>query len=149
MIGHVATAVAVDNLRITVQAYGQTTPIIIFRLEGRLDFESEQSLLALAQEAYGQGARRLVITLDGISEIRLSGLFALGNIVRLFAGLPLLDPEGGWSTLKQMDRDWPLAESTQVKLITSKRTLQTRLACTYLHQRLAVYANLADALSAF
>lgn len=135
-------------LNISIQQYGKTNPITIFKLQGKLNNQSYQDLATQAVSIYEQGSRRLLINLDEASEIKLSGAFALRNIARLFAGQRLVDPAAGYDALRQISRSQHTNE-LPVKLLASTDKIQTMLTQALLDQQLPVYNDMAEALKAF
>ena len=142
-------ATSAPAIAVTVRQYGQTNPIAILSLKGPLNVDTCQDVLQVAKTVYQQGTRRLLINLEDVTEIKLSGFFTLGNIIRLFADQPLINPAGGWHAIEQMAQGWQLTQSTPVKLLTSPANLYLILAQTRFPQRLPIYTEMSEALRAF
>lgn len=134
---------------LTITEYGYSNGAVMLNLAGQLNATSAEYLFSQAQATYEQGSRRLVLNLDQVSEIELSGTFVLGNIARLYAGLPLINPEDGWLALKQMSEPWPFHLPSQVKLVATEATWQAMFAQTPIAQYLPVYPNKIEAFEAF
>jgi anti-anti-sigma factor len=78
----------------TSQVQGNV-PITIVKLDGRLDAQSYQELIAKAQELYDGGARSFLLDLGDLTYISSSGLVALCSVALLARGEKLSDTEHG------------------------------------------------------
>jgi anti-anti-sigma factor len=59
-------------------------PVTIFHLQGWLDAQSEEQLLAAAREAYDGGARYLLLDLARVDTLTSAGMRAMQKVYKLF-----------------------------------------------------------------
>jgi anti-anti-sigma factor len=78
------------NITVT-QAEGRV-PVTILHPHGDLDLSSFQNLIALAETAYNEGARDILLDLSDTPYMSSSGLVALQSIAALTRGEDLPDP---------------------------------------------------------
>jgi anti-anti-sigma regulatory factor len=76
---------------------GATT---VIRLAGDLGPRTYLQPVAVAQAAYAAGRTQLVVDLDQVERITLSGFFALHAMACVFEGQPVPDAEGGIAALR-------------------------------------------------
>jgi hypothetical protein len=75
-------------VEISVSQEEARVPVTVFQLKG--EFSSEEPLASLAQDAYDNGARYLLLDLTKVSYISSSGLRAIHQVYYMFRG-PLSD----------------------------------------------------------
>jgi hypothetical protein len=75
-------------VEISVSQEEARVPVTVFQLKGELS--SEEPLASLAQDAYDNGARYLLLDLTKVSYISSSGLRAIHQVYYMFRG-PLSD----------------------------------------------------------
>jgi len=80
-------------------------PVAVLTLDGELDASNYEQVIDAVRDAYGAGARGLVIDLASLSFMASSGLFALHSAVRIMRGETPPDPEAGWGALHEMSND--------------------------------------------
>ena len=66
------------------QAQGRV-PVTVLHLRGWLDAQGEDLLLTAAQEAHDEGARYLLIDLEGVDMLTSAGMRAMQKAYQLFA----------------------------------------------------------------
>ncbi len=120
---------------------------MLVQATGSLDRESYLQFIAQAQTCYEHGARMLVVDLREVTRIGLSGHFALHSIARLYAGIDLLDPEGGMSELHRALQTMPAQFGQHIKLIASDE-IRRSLRATDLCRCLDVFDDLEQAAAA-
>lgn len=134
----VMTVVEVDGL----------APTRLLRWHGPLNYRTYLEVIVAAQALHATGVRRLLIDLEGVTSLELSGLFALHNVARLFAGASLLDPEVGWVGLRAATEEIPSALTGRVKLIAPSQAAEQSLRNSALGRCLEVYPDVATAVAA-
>lgn len=72
------------TLKITEEQAKGSVPITVFHLNGWLDAQSEDLLLAAANKAYGTGARYLLINLAEIDTLTSAGMRALQKVYKIY-----------------------------------------------------------------
>jgi hypothetical protein len=123
-------------------------PTRLLRWYGPLNYRTYLDFTAAAQAVYASGAKRLLIDLHEVTRLELSGLFALYNVARLFAGAELLDPEAGWVALRAAAEEIPLAITERVKLIAPSPAAEQALSNSTLGRCLELYPDVATAVAA-
>ena len=91
-------------MNVTQSQVQGTVPVTILRTHGDLDASSFEGLIVAARQAYGQGARHMLLDLSDTPYMSSSGLVALQSIVALLRGEPLPDLEAGWASFRSLDR---------------------------------------------
>jgi anti-anti-sigma factor len=72
------------TLNITQEQAQVRVPVTIFHLQGWLDAQSEEQLLAAAREAYDGGARYLLLDLARVDTLTSAGMRAMQKVYKLF-----------------------------------------------------------------
>lgn len=85
------------------QKHGRV-PVTVISLEGRLDGQNYQELIAKGQELFDAGTRDVLLDLTDLSYISSAGMVAFHNIALLLRGETPPSPEQGWSTYRSMGR---------------------------------------------
>jgi anti-anti-sigma regulatory factor len=100
----------------TSQVQGRV-PVTLMGIQGDLDASNYQEVIAVAQKAYDQGARRLLIDMSDIPFMSSSGLVALHSVALLMQGKEPPDPEYGWAAFRAAGRDVESGQQEHVKLL--------------------------------
>lgn len=95
-------------------------PVTIMHLDGRLDGQNYQELIAKATELYNAGAKNILLDLSDLTYISSAGIVALHMIALLLRGETLPDPERGWNTLKSVDRSRENGIQEHLKLLNPR-----------------------------
>ena len=72
------------TLKVTQEQVQGRVPVTIFHLQGWLDAQSEEQLLAAAREAYDKGARFLLLDLAKVDTLTSAGMRAMQKVYKLF-----------------------------------------------------------------
>ena len=102
-------------MTIDVEDLGGSPAVSIIDLDGELDASNYERVIEAVRDAYGRGARGLVLDLSKLGFMASSGLFALHSAFRIMRGETPPDPEAGWGALHEMAGDHDL-ESADVRL---------------------------------
>jgi len=98
------------------QAQGRV-PVLVIRINGQLDSQTYQTLIAKASEAIHAGAKDLLLDLGSLTYISSAGLIALHTIALLVRGESLPGSDQGWSSLKKMDNTRDGGLQKHIKLL--------------------------------
>jgi len=82
---------------ISVSEQQGNVPVAVIKVDGQLDGQSYQDLIAKARELYDAGARDFLLDLSNLTYISSAGLVAIHSIALLVKGEELPDPESGRS----------------------------------------------------
>jgi len=94
-----------------------SAPITILRLEGKLDGQNYQELIARAKELYAAGTRNLLLDLGALTYISSAGIVALHTIALLLRGETPPDPEQGWSSVRPSESAREVGFQKNIKLL--------------------------------
>ena len=124
-------------------------PVTIVRMEGQLDGQSYQQLIARAKELFETGARDLLLDLGGLTYISSAGIVALHTIALLLRGEALPDPEQGWSAVKSVERTREAGIQKHVKLLDVRPEVNSVLEMVGLTAFFEAYTDREAALRSF
>lgn len=82
-----------------------TPGVAVVALDGELDASNYRALIALGQQLYVDGSRRLVLDMSALSYMASSGIVALHSLALVFAGHEPPDPEAGWQAIHEVSAD--------------------------------------------
>ncbi len=71
------------TLKITTEQARGKVPVTVFHLQGWLDAQSEEQLLAAAREAYDAGTRFLLLNLAEVDTLTSAGMRAMQKVYKL------------------------------------------------------------------
>ena len=81
---------------ITTERAGDTA---VVALSGELDASNYETLIDTARRLRGEGAKRLVVDMSGLTYMGSAGLVALHSMAAIIAGGEPPDPEAGWQAI--------------------------------------------------
>ncbi len=135
-------------MEIIVSQENGKVPVSVVRIKGDLDASSYLDLVNTAQQLYDDGARSLLLDLTDLAFISSAGLASLHMVTKLFRG-EKTDPEGGWATFKDIDRERESGLQTNVKLLNPSPNVDKVLDTVGFKQFFEVYTDLDGALQSF
>jgi anti-anti-sigma regulatory factor len=124
-------------------------PVTVIKLDGQLDGQNYQDLIAKAQELYNAGARDFVLDLSDLTYISSAGLVALHSIALLTRGEDLPDPEQGWATYRSVGRASTAGVQTHIKLLNPREEIRNVLEMVGFQNVFATFTDLDEAVSSF
>ncbi len=130
-------------MEISVSQEEARVPVTVFQLKGELS--SEEPLASLAQDAYDNGARYLLLDLTKVSYISSSGLRAIHQVYYLFRG-PLSDES------EQEVRQGIISgsyKSPNLKLLKPSKNALKALSVSGYDMFLEIHKKRADAIASF
>ncbi|MFN8440665.1 MAG: hypothetical protein U0175_07855 [Caldilineaceae bacterium] len=122
--------------------------VVCLEVEGALNRHTYLRLIETARTHHSLGRRSLLLELQQVSEIEISGFFALLSIARLYSGQPLLDPESGWDGLRQAMEEITPELAERVKVVAPSPAVARRLASSTMGQFWELYPDREHALAA-
>jgi anti-anti-sigma factor len=120
-----------SDLMITSEQRQADVPVMVFRIRGWLDAQSEEQLLEAARTSYDGGARFLLIDMSDLDTITSAGIRALQKLYQMF-------------TPKE-DR----FKIAHLKLCNAPPQIYNVLGITGFLQNIPMYENLEDAIATF
>jgi anti-anti-sigma regulatory factor len=130
------------------QAQGNV-PVTVIKLDGQLDGQNYQELIAKAQELYKTGAHDFLLDLSGLTYISSAGLVALHSLALLTRGEELPDMEGGWSAYRSMGRSSEAGVQKHVKLLNPRSEVMGVLDMVGFNNVFEIYTELNEAVKSF
>jgi anti-anti-sigma regulatory factor len=130
------------------QAQGNV-PVTVLKLNGQLDGQNYQDLIAKAQEVYNAGARDILLDLADLTYISSAGLVALHSVALLLRGEELPDTEGGWSAYRAMGRSSEAGVQKHIKLLNPREEVKSVLEMVGFERVFEVHTDLDQAVQSF
>ena len=136
-------------MNISVSQAQGSVPVTVLKLDGQLDGQNYQDLIAKAQELYKSGSRDFLLDLSDLSYISSAGLVALHSVALLTRGEELPDFEGGWSAYRSMGRSAEAGVQKHVKLLNPRSEVMGVLDMVGFGNVFEIYTNLDEAVNSF
>lgn len=130
------------------QAQGKV-PVTVLKLDGQLDGQNYQELIAKAQDLYNAGGRDFLLDLSDLTYISSAGLVALHSVALLARGEELPDTEGGWSAYRSMGRSSEAGMQKHVKLLNPRSEIMNVLDMVGFGNVFEIFTDLDEAVSSF
>lgn len=130
------------------QAQGNV-PVTVIKLDGQLDGQNFQELIAKAQELHRAGARDFLLDLSDLTYISSAGLVALHSVALLARGEELPDVEGGWSAYRSMGRSSEAGVQKHVKLLNPRSEVMGVLDMVGFSNVFEIYSDRDEAVKSF
>lgn len=136
-------------MNITVSQAQGNVPVTVLKLDGQLDGQNYQDLIAKAQELYNSGARDFLLDLSDLTYISSAGLVALHSVALLARGEELPDTEGGWSAYRSMGRSSEAGLQRHVKLLNPRSEIMSVLDMVGFGNVFQVFTDRDEAVRSF
>lgn len=134
---------------ISVSQMQGSVPVTVLKLDGQLDGQNYQDLIAKAQELFTAGARDFVLDLSDLTYISSAGLVALHSIALLVKGEDLPDTEHGWSAYRSLGRTSAAGVQEHVKLVNPREEVRSVLNMVGFTNVFEIFADLDAAVKSF
>ena len=136
-------------MNISVSQAQGNVPITVIKLDGQLDGQNYQELIAKSQELYKAGTRDFLLDLSDLTYISSAGLVALHSMALLSRGEQLPDTEGGWSAYRSMGRSSEAGMQKHVKLLNPRSEVLGVLDMVGFGNVFEIYTDLDEAIKSF
>jgi anti-anti-sigma regulatory factor len=136
-------------MNISVSQKQGNVPVTVLKLDGQLDGQNYQELIAKAQELYKAGARDFLLDLSDLTYISSAGLVALHSMALLVKGEELPDTEYGWSAYRSMGRTSAAGLQTHVKLFNPREEVKNVLEMVGFTTVFEVFTDIDEAVKSF
>jgi len=136
-------------MNISVSQAQGNVPVTVIKLEGQLDGQNYQDVIARAQELYREGARDFLMDLSELTYISSAGLVALHSITLMARGDEMPDVQGGWSAYRSMGRSSEAGMQKHVKLLNPRTEIMSVLDMVGFSSVFEIYTNLDEAVKSF
>jgi hypothetical protein len=136
-------------MNISVSQAPGRVPVTVLKLDGQLDGQNYQELIAKAQELFQAGARDFLLDLSDLTYISSAGLVALHSVALLARGEELPDVEGGWSAYRSMGRTSEAGVQRHVKLLNPRSDVMGVLDMVGFSNVFDIYTDREEAVNSF
>ncbi|HKJ38904.1 MAG TPA: STAS domain-containing protein [Anaerolineales bacterium] len=136
-------------MNISVSQEQGKVPVTVIKLEGQLDGQTYQSLIAKARDVYESGARDFVIDLSGLTYVSSAGLVALHTIALLARGEALPDTDAGWSAIRSVGGASSGGLQKHVKLAGPREDVMSVLDMVGFSNAFEIFIDLDEAIKSF
>jgi hypothetical protein len=136
-------------MNISVSQSPGRVPVTVLKLDGQLDGQNYQELIAKAQELFQTGARDFLLDLSDLTYISSAGLVALHSVALLARGEALPDVEGGWSAYRSMGRTSEAGVQRHVKLLNPRSEVMGVLDMVGFSNVFDIYTDRDEAINSF
>ena len=134
---------------ISVSQMQGNVPVSVLKLDGQLDGQNYQDLIAKAQELHKAGARDFLLDLSDLTYISSAGLVALHSVALLAKGEDLPDTEHGWAAYRALGRTSAAGVQTHVKLARPREEVKSVLDMVGFTNVFAIFNDLDEAVKSF
>ena len=136
-------------MNISVSQAQGNVPVTVIKLDGQLDGQNYQDLIAKAQELYKAGSRDFLLDLSELTYISSAGLVAVHSMALLSRGEELPDTEGGWSAYRSMGRSSEAGVQKHIKLLNPREEVKSVLEMVGFERVFEVHTDLEQAVQSF
>ena len=136
-------------MNISISQKQGNVPVTVLKLDGQLDGQNYQELIAKGQELYKVGARDFLLDLSDLTYISSAGLVALHSVALLTRGEELPDPEQGWSAYRSMGKASTAGVQTHLKLLKPREEVRNVLDMVGFSNVFEIYNDLDEAVKSF
>jgi anti-anti-sigma factor len=123
--------------------------VTVLRVEGQLDGQSYQNLIAKARELFDAGARDFVLDLTDLTYISSAGLVALHSIALMLKGEEMPDTEHGWSAYRSMGRGSEAGIQAHIKLLNPRDEVRSVLEMVGFDRLFEIFTDRNEAVKSF
>ncbi|MCE9645441.1 MAG: STAS domain-containing protein [Chloroflexi bacterium] len=137
-------------MMISVSQKQGRVPVTVIGLDGRLDGQNYQELIAKGQELYSAGVRDILLDLTKLSYVSSAGMVAFHNIALLLRGETPPSPEQGWGAYRSMGRS-STEDGTQdhFKLFNPQTEVEHILDMVGFNTIFKIFTDLDEAVNSF
>ena len=130
------------------QAQGNV-PVTVLKLDGQLDGQNYQDLIAKAQELHTAGSRDFLLDLSDLTYISSAGLVALHSIALMLRGEEMPDAQAGWSAYRSMGRSSEAGLQRHIKLFNPRDEVKSVFEMVGFDRVFEVHTDLDQAVKSF
>ena len=135
-------------MEINVSQEKGKVPVSVLQIKGDLDASSYLELVNTAQKLYNADVRNLLLDLSELAFISSAGLASLHIVTKMFRG-EKANPEDGWNTFKEIDRERDSGLQPHVKLLNPSPEVDNVLDTVGFKQFFEIYTDLNEAVQSF
>ena len=136
-------------MEITISQEQGRVVVSVIRIDGHLDGQTYQELIAKAREIVKAGTKNILLDLSDLTYISSAGLVSLQTIALMTRGEEMPDPEQGWSTLKSMDSARDDGLQKHLKLLNPRTEITNVLEMVGFSEFFEVFTDKQKAIDSF
>lgn len=136
-------------MNISISKAQGKVPVTVIKLDGELDGQNYQDLIAKAKELYDDGTRNFLIDLSDLRYISSAGLVALHTVALLTNGDALPDAESGWSAIRSVGSAGSSGAQKHVKFLNPRDEVKNVLNMVGFSDAFETHTDLNDAVNSF
>jgi anti-anti-sigma regulatory factor len=136
-------------MNISVTSEKGRVPVTVLKVDGQLDGQNYQQLIAKTRELYGAGTRDMLVDLSDLTYISSAGLVALHASALTLRGEALPDPEQGWAAVKSADRSRQAGLQQHIKLLNPRPEVSSVLEMVGFTTFFEIFTDRATAIDSF
>lgn len=136
-------------MEITVSKQTGNVEVTILRLNGELDGQTYQQLIAQAKELYASGARDFLLDMSDLTYVSSAGLVAIHTIALLLRGEAVPDATDGWASMKSAKKVSDERLQEHMKLFNPRPEVRSVLEMVGFDRAFEIHSNLDEAVKSF
>lgn len=136
-------------MNISVSKAQGKVQVYVIKLDGELDGQNYQDLIAKAKDIYDGGARNFLIDLSDLTYVSSAGLVALHTVALLARGEALPDTEAGWSAIRSVGSASNSGVQKNVKLFNPRDDVKSVLDMVGFSSAFEVLTDFDEAVNSF
>ncbi|HRQ24790.1 MAG TPA: STAS domain-containing protein [Anaerolineales bacterium] len=123
--------------------------ITVMHIAGDVDASNYTDVINKAQEAYDDGARRLLLDLSRVAYVSSAGLMALHTVALIFTGQSVKSQDGGRPSFRALNPQQDANVREYVKLLDPQPAVEQVLDVVGLKQFFEIHTDLDAAVKSF
>lgn len=132
-----------------IQVSTEKGRVTVLKLDGQLDGQNYQQLIATAREQYDAGGRDMLLDLSELTYISSAGLVALHTIALMLRGEAPPDPDQGWAAVKSADRSRQAGVQQHIKLLNPRPEVNSVLEMVGFTTFFEIFTDREKAITSF
>jgi anti-anti-sigma regulatory factor len=136
-------------MQINISNENGNVPVTVIQVNGQLDGQTYQTLIASAQEVLNGGSKNILLDMSELTFISSAGLVSLHVIALLLRGESLPDMEHGWSALKSVNKSRESGMQQHVKLLNPRPEVVNVLDMVGFSSLFEIFTDRQKALESF
>jgi len=136
-------------MEITVTKQTGKVSVAVIELNGQLDGQTYQALIASAKEVYGGGAKDILLDLTNLTYISSAGLVAFHAIAMMLRGNTIPSSEAGWASMQSVQMSGADKAEEHIKLLNPRAEVKSVLEMVGFDRAFEMYTDVQQALDSF
>jgi len=136
-------------MNISVSQVLGRVPVTVIKLDGQLDGQSYQNLIAKAKEAHAGGGQDFLLDMTDLTYLSSAGLVALHTVALLLQGEAVSDSEDGWTSMKATKKAADEKKQEHIKLLNPRDEVKSVLDMVGFGNVFEIFTDLDEAVKSF